>query len=288
MRKLILILCSALTVSCSTPARSTEETTEAPKERIVSLNGTLTEILCASGLESSIVGTDVTSAFPESIQKLPKLGHVKSLNAEGIIALSPTMVFGKKDEIKPELEKQLIEAGIKVLLFEQEYSVDGSKRLIKEVCATVNAEESGKKLITKIDEDLKGISSMTHVPRVLFIYARGAGTLMVAGDGTQMQKMISLSGADNAVNGFPDFKPLTPEALLEANPDVILMFESGVESLEGENGIWSIPGMADTKAGKTKQLVVMDGLYVSGFGPRLGQAVTELNKKLISVNQTSN
>ncbi len=103
-----------------------------------------------------------------------------------------------------------------------------------------------------------------------------------------MQKMISLSGADNAVNGFPDFKPLTPEALLEANPDVILMFESGVESLEGENGIWSIPGMADTKAGKTKQLVVMDGLYVSRFGPRLGQAVTELNKKLISVNQTSN
>ena len=32
---------------------------------------------------------------------------------------------------------------------------------------------------------------------------------------------------------FEDYKPLTPEALIKGNPDVILMFNSGIGSLGG-------------------------------------------------------
>lgn len=103
---------------------------------------------------------------------------------------------------------------------------------------------------------------------------------MVAGQKTPLDAVINLAGGVNAAQGFDDFKPLTPEALLEANPDVILMFDSGLQSIGGVEGILKIEGIAQTNAGKNKKVIAMDGQYLSGFSPRLGDAVLELNQKL--------
>jgi len=121
---------------------------------------------------------------------------------------------------------------------------------------------------------------LTKKPKVLFIYARGAGNLMVAGSGTPLHSMIELAGAENAASALTDFKPLTPEALLTTNPDVILMFDKGLQSLGGVDGLLKIEGIATTNAGKNKKVVTMDGQYLSGFGPRVGDAVVELHNKL--------
>ena len=94
-----------------------------------------------------------------------------------------------------------------------------------------------------------------------------------------------MAGGKNAVSGFDDFKPLTSEALVAANPDVILMFSSGMESLDGMEGTLSIPGMKEVNAGKNKQIITMDGQYLAGFGPRVGQAVKELNQRFIEISQ---
>ena len=252
--------------------------------KIVSLNGTITEILCAAGFEKNIVGTDVTSTYPEKINALPKVGHTQNLQAEGIISLNPAIVFAKKEEIKPELLKQLETAGIKVILSEQEYSVAGTKKLIRHLTDELGVKEIGDKLIEDLTVSIAQIKALKKHPKVLFIYARGVGTLMVAGENTQMESIIELAGAKNAVSGFEDFKPLTPEALVSANPDVILLFSSGLESLEGEKGLTNIPGLSETKAGKNKAFIAMDGQYLAGFGPRLGKATLELNSKIKALN----
>jgi iron complex transport system substrate-binding protein len=116
--------------------------------------------------------------------------------------------------------------------------------------------------------------------KVLFIYARGAGTMMVAGQETPLDKIITLAGAKNAANGFKDFKPLTTEALVAANPDVILLFDSGLESVGGVNGLLKVPGIPQTTAGKQQKIIAMDGQFLSGFGPRVLEAVKELSEKL--------
>src|SRR5690606_3623027 len=117
-------------------------------------------------------------------------------------------------------------------------------------------------------------------PSVLFIYARGTGTMMVAGEDSQVESVIKLAGGKNAVSGFKDFKPLTAESLVKANPDIILLFDSGYESLGGYSGLLNVPGIQETKAGANKNFVAMDGQFLTGFGPRLGQAVTELAVKI--------
>ena len=103
---------------------------------------------------------------------------------------------------------------------------------------------------------------------------------MVAGKETPLHSMIELAGAENAAAELTDFKPLTPEALLTTNPDVILMFDSGLQSLGGVDGLLKVEGIAATNAGKNKKVVSMDGQLLSGFGPRLGEAVVELHNKL--------
>lgn len=250
------------------------------KTKIVSLNGTLTEILCALGYEKNIVGVDVTSTFPASMHKLPKVGHNRNIQAEGVLALTPTLIVGKQGEVKPELEQQFKAANANLQLFPMKATPEGTKQLITQVAKQLNRQAQGKKLVEKITTDLNNLEKLSAQPKVLFIYARGLGTLMVAGEGTPIQKIIEMAGGQNAISGFENFKPLTSESLVKANPDVILLFDSGLKSLEGNEGLLKVPGVKETNAGRNKAFITMDGQLLTGFGPRLGQATQELNQKL--------
>lgn len=252
----------------------------APAPRIVSLSGTTSEIICALGKQAQLVGVDVTSTYPAALEKLPKVGHSRNISAEGVLALTPTLVIGTTESLKPEVAAQLKSAGVAVQLFKQDYSVAGTKQLVKDVAAAFGASAQVPAVLRKLDADLAQARKPAKAPKVLFIYARGAGTMMVAGTGTQAAKVIQLAGGQNAVTDFADFKPLTAEALVAANPDVLLLFDSGLASLGGKAGLEKIPGIAQTTAGKTGRVVEMDGQLLTGFGPRLGLAVTELGQKL--------
>lgn len=274
-----LVLGFALLASCSGNVEKKEEVKKEPM-KIASLSGTITETIYALGEGSQIVAVDITSTYPEAATKLTNLGHMSGISAEGILGSSPTHVIAFEDEVKPELLDQLKNANVELVLLKRDYSVKGAKQVISDIAAFLDKKEEGKKLTEQIDADVAGLTKLPAQPAVLFVYARGPGTLMVAGDNTQMQKMIELAGGKNAVSGFEDFKPLTPESVIAANPELLLMFESGTQSLNGEAGLLEIPGMKLTNAGKNKRFLSMDGLYLSGFGPRVGQALVELNKKL--------
>lgn len=251
------------------------------KPRIVSVNGTISEIICALGYESSLVGTDITSTYPATLAKLPKVGHNRNVSAEGVLALTPTLVLGNKGDMKPQVADQIKAAGAAITLFEQVYSIEGTKQLIKQVADVLGAPAAKVQALNQqIDADIASVKKSAKGSKVLFIYARGTGTMMVSGTGTPVEKMILLAGATNAVKGFEEYKPLTAESVVAANPDVILMFESGLESLGGKEGLMKIQGINQTKAGKNARVVEMDGQLLTGFGPRVGKAVKLLSEKL--------
>lgn len=248
--------------------------------RLVVVDGTVAEIVCLLGLEKSIVGVDVTSTFPESLEKLPKVGHNRNLSTEGILALKPTVVAGTTNSIKPELAEQLKAAGVTTHFFRQDFSVDGTKKLIQDVATAFGQTGKAAPIIAKLDADLKKVKKAATPKKVLFIYARGAGSMMVGGKNTSVAKVVELAGGRNAVQEFDEYKPLTPESLIAANPDVILLFTSGLESLGGMNGLLAVPGIAQTAAGRNRKVVEMDGHLLSGFSPRLGLAAQELAQKI--------
>jgi iron complex transport system substrate-binding protein len=287
MKKIgFLFACLALVItSCSSGEKSEEKTEESAKvvaKRIVSLNGSVTEIIYAVGSEKELIGVDVTSTFPVAAEKLTNLGHVRKLAIESLLALNPTHVAMLEDEVSGDLKSKLRQAKIELVTFKHPTSLDESKSLVKEVATWLGKSEEAAEIVSKMDADSKKTTKLAKTPKVLFVYARGAGTLMVAGENTPLEKMIVLAGGENAGKGFTDFKPLTSESVIAANPDVILMFTSGAESL-GPNGIFNVPGVSSTNAGKNKALIQMDGQLLSGFGPRVADAIVALNKELTKV-----
>jgi iron complex transport system substrate-binding protein len=278
------------TVSCKNDEKTaagtnaaTDTIAKTETHKIVSLNGAVTEIVAALGHENQIVGVDVTSTYPQGINtKAKDLGHVAhGVNIEAIMALQPTLIFGVEKDMTPDLLAKIKASGVTYHIFKQEYSVDGTKKLIGEVAGALGHKDYAA-VTSKIDDDLKAVKTIANAPKVLFIYARGANMLMVSGTGTAVDKIIPLAGGKNAITQFEDYKPLTPEAVITANPDVILMFDSGAQSVNGNAGVLKIPGVSKTNAGKNKKIITMDGGLLSGFGPRVGQAAAQLNSLLLA------
>lgn len=249
------------------------------QQRIVSLNGAISEILCALGATDQIVGVDITSNYPATLKSKAQVGHNRNISAEGVLALNPTLVLSFDNQINPQLLDQLKAAKVNVVILKQELSVQGTRQLIGEVATAIGQPAKATPIQQTFDKQMAAVKATALHKKVLFIYARGAGAMSVAGTNTSLDKMITLAGAENAVT-FNEFKPLSSEALVAANPDAILMFESGLSSIGGTEGLLKMPGVAQTNAGKNKKIVSMDGELLSGFSIRLPQALQELINKL--------
>ncbi len=265
---------------------STCDAEEIPDDtsRIVTLGGTVTEIIFALGAGERVVGMDASSSFPEAANQLPKVAYHRRLSAEGVLSLRPTLVIATTEAGPPEAIQQLKSAGVTVLVLPHEPTVEGAINTIERIAAALDVQARGAALIQTLKEDLHQVKS--SIPqtaakaKILFLYARGQGTLMVAGQDTGADTMIGLAGGANAIQGYSGYKPLTSEAAVAAAPDVILLMDSGLESIGGTQGLWQLPGLELTPAGQQGRVLSMDGLLLLGFGPRLGQAALALNRAL--------
>jgi iron complex transport system substrate-binding protein len=102
--------------------------------------------------------------------------------------------------------------------------------------------------------------------------------VFVAGEETFAESMGNMAGINYVGKGFKEFIPLTPEALVSMNPDFLLFFDSGIQSIGGIEAVKNIRGIENTTAFKQNQIISLDGQYLSGFGPRVGKAALELAK----------
>jgi iron complex transport system substrate-binding protein len=260
-------------------------TLSANGQRIVTAGSAITETVCALGDCSKIVASDRTSLYPTEIQKLPSIGYRTSISAEGIISLKPTLFIVEEDYVKAEVIEQIKSVGIKVVAIERTFSFEGTSNMIEKIATTLNRSEEGKKLIAKIENELseakKIVSQSGTTPRVLCVFNRDKSALNIAGTQT-FSEILKYAGAIPAVTGVAGYKPLSTETLITSKADFILMFENGVQALGGVEGVLAIPGVQQLPAGKKKQIIAMDGIKLSNFGPRLGEAVKELATQLHS------
>lgn len=247
--------------------------------RIVSIGGPVTEIVYALGAGAHVVGVDTSSTYPEAATQLPQVGYQRRLSAEGVLSLQPDVVLATSDA-GPPVALAHIEAVVEVVEIPAVYSVAGAEAKIRLIAQTLDREDEGQRLVDTLQHDVAAAEAAVRQtrsqPRVLFLYARGLGTLYVSGTGTAADAMIRLAGGVNAVTEYEDFKPFTPEAVVAAAPDVLLMLARGLDSLGGIDGLLKLPGIALTEAARQRRIVAMDDLYLSGFGPRLGAAVKDL------------
>ena len=252
--------------------------------RVITLGGPITEIVYALGAGSKVVAADTSSYYPTAADKLPKIGYQRTLTAEGIISLKPTLVIATTEAGPPTTLAQLRAAGVNVLILPVEYTPQGTKAKISAIARVFGREAKAAELNAGIDRDIAKAGLLAArfktQPRVMFIYARGAQSAQISGTGTAADAMIRLAGTVNPLGDVQGYKPLTAEAAVAAAPDVILMLSGGLESVGGKAGLLKLPGIGQTPAAKNGRIVALDDLYLLGFGPRLGRAVQDLALQL--------
>jgi iron complex transport system substrate-binding protein len=255
-------------------------------KRIIPLNGDIAEVVVALGLQKNIVGVDTSATYPAELKSLPSIGYQRTLAAEGIISLNPSVIIGNDQAGPPEVIEQIRGLGVPVLLIKDVTTIEGVQTKIKQIGAALGvpnrAGDLAKSTQKQIDDAMAKAAQAKDKTRVVFLYLRGTSTQLILGEGSRGDVMLKAAGAvDVGVEaGIKGTKPITPEALASARPDVILVLTAGLQSVGSVDGLLKIPGIAQTPAGQNKRVVDLDDQYLLGLGPRTGQAIMDLVKKL--------
>jgi iron complex transport system substrate-binding protein len=287
------LVVSALMLALSAAAHGQDRTTTDPSSppaaiadtsRIVSIGGSITEILYALGLQQKIVGVDTTSLYPPAaLKEKPNVGYMRQLSAEGVLALSPTLVLALQGSGPKETIDVLQQSKIPFVAVPDKFSGDGIVEKIRVVAQAAGAGARGECLARHVGDALMTLNEMRariHDPaRVAFVLSLSGNRPLIAGRATAADGIMTLAGAANAFTDFDGYKLVNDEAIIAAKPDVVLVMQRGEHSLSAET-VFAQPALAMTPAAERKALVSMDGLYLLGFGPRTAAAARDLAARL--------
>ena len=262
-----------------TDALGVEVTIDDPS-RIISLGGAVTEVIYDLGYGDQIIAVDESSIYPTEALELPQVGYLRFLSAEPILSLDPTLIIATEDAGPEEVVQQLRNAGVPFLIVPAQDTLDGAVDKIAAIAEALGEVERGAGLIAAMNADIEKaqdlLATIEVTPRVMFVYARGRAVLTVSGTGTGADEMIRLAGAQNAVPQVDGYIPMTAEAVVAAQPEIILAATLGAASVDDMGGLEDLPGVALTPAAENGRIYTMDDLYLLGFTPRLGDAILDL------------
>ncbi|AKJ27196.1 hemin ABC transporter substrate-binding protein [Caldimonas brevitalea] len=256
--------------------------TAAPGARVVSLGGGVTEIVHALGAGSLLVGTDRSSVYPESARQLPQVGYYRSFSVEGVASLRPDLVLASDQAGPRESLQQLQRLGMRVVVLPSAPTLDALAQRVMGVAVALQREAAGRALAEDLRQQVARLRA-TPPPRAalrVLLLSSHTGRLQAAGSGTAADAMLRLAGAENVFAAQHSYKPVAPEAVAALRPEAIVTTASSVAAAGGLEGFASQPGVALTPAARARRIVVMDELLLLGFGPRLPQALRQLQAGL--------
>ena len=99
------------------------------------------------------------------------------------------------------------------------------------------------------------------------------------GKNTAGDALLQLAAMENIFD-FEGWKPVSNEALIAVNPEFIVMTARTVVQAGGLEKVLAMQAVSMTSAGQKRQIIVMDGMYLLGFGPRTIQAAIDLATRI--------
>lgn len=263
------------------------EVTVTNASRIIAADryGTLAQTVWALGLGPKLVGRSTGGLFP-AIQQVPNVtGGSGSLNVESILALQPSVFLTDTVSAAPAVREQLRAAGVTVVYFDPQRTMDGVIPQIQGVAAALGVPDRGEQLAQRTRDQIAAATAA--VPKqnpplnMAFLYLRSTAITMIAGPGSGADALIeSIGGRDagTAAGVTEPFTAITSEAMISAAPDVLLVMTDGLSSVGGVAGLQKIPGIAQTPAGRAGRVVDMSDAVVLSFGPNTGRVISALSE----------
>ncbi len=229
-------------------------------ERLVTLGGDVTEIVYALHAEESLVARDSTSSWPPAAQKLPDVGYLRQLNAEGILALRPQLVLASA-QAQPSLVLHKVQAsGVKVVNVPGGESLSAIDNKVAVIAEALGKTAAGDALRQQLQQQIAAIPTQPVAKRVLFILSHGGMNTLVAGQHTAADGAIRAAGLQNAMQGFDHYRAMSQEGVAASQADLVVISADGLKGMGGEAGLWKLPGRRGQR-GRHKQLLTIDDAW---------------------------
>ncbi|MDM5099871.1 heme/hemin ABC transporter substrate-binding protein [Aeromonas salmonicida] len=250
---LTLLSCSALSLPASA------------QERIVSIGPATTELILALGGEQSLVATDISSVEPKN---LPRVGYHRALSAEGILSLEPTRLIGS-DEMGPvPALNQLRRAGVAVSVLETAPTLANLNQRIDTLAKLLNDPTAGAALKAEIQtqtDQLAAQAKQNKPLKVAFLLLHKGQPTSIAGGNTTASALLTLAGGINPVDQLSDYRPVSAEALIKLQPDLVLVSGRDWQQYQDPQTVLAqVPALAATPAGKNRAIHAIDGHALQG------------------------
>lgn len=255
----------------------TEMTIEQAPQKIVSIAPSQTEILFALGLGDRIVGVGDYDNYPEEALEKPRVGNLQG-NPEAILAVEPDIVFAGVS-LNGSVVQYLRDLGITVYATEP-VTIDEVIDSILKIGKITDAQAEAQVVAEKMRADKQYVlDRVSDIPedqkkKVYIEYA----PLWTAGKGSFMDELIVTSGGVNIASELDQWAQISPEAVIEANPDIIIYaditdYETGKPLVEL---IKTRPGWGSIEALKNDAIVGVNEDILSRPGPRITDALLEV------------
>lgn len=275
-------------------SESKEASATVLEQRIVSVGGAVTEIVYALDAGAAVVGVDQSSVFPLEARELPQVGYVRTISAEGVLALAPTQIIAGHEIGPKNAVEQIIASGLPVLIVSKIDNEEDLYTAINEVAQVVGKQDEAEALIAGIRENFAQVEAPAEAPKVVFMMKPpGSTRLSAAGKGTRAEDLIHLAGGKNVVTNFNGYKTLSQEALMTLQPDVIIVataetFESQGTAEEIVAELKAQPTWDELEAARNNRVYAVGLGQVLSFGPRMGEVVLNMNRIFREVAATGN
>ncbi len=241
--------------------------------RVAVAGGSVTEIVYLLGGEDRLVGVDLTSNYPEAATHLPSVGYVRNLSVEGLLSLNPTLILGEDDMGPPAVLNQLQNAGVDTVHIPERHDADGILAKIDCVARVLGIPGGERRPhLEKLQSLALKLETISHSSdakvSVALLLSLNTGAPVAAGDNTSGGGFLRMVGARNVFAAVDGWKPVSPEFMAAAEPEVILVPTRGAASAGGVAELADHPSIRATQASVNQRIVVVDGMAMLGFGPR--------------------
>ncbi len=238
---------------------------DAPPERIVAYDSAAVETLFAIGQGHRVVGTHSFVSYPPEVASIPKVGDAFNIDIEAVVALRPDLVYVFYDRFVPDLER----AGLKVLYLQ---TVSDDFRKVADHIRMWGRITGSPAQAEAVAADFE--ARVQRVEDVMAPYASGpsifqdVGGLWTPGPDTLVGQVFSLLKLQNIAHDVSGYAQLSPEVVVERNPQVIIASE--------RQAILDNPAFSNVLAVRNNAVYELPSNALDVAGPRFVDGIEEL------------
>jgi iron complex transport system substrate-binding protein len=248
-------------------------------ERIISLAPNVTEILFSLDLADKIVGVTTHCDYPEEARQLPKIGDFSHPNLERIVGLDPDLVILTALE-QEHLVKDLGTLGLIAFVMYPE-DITALLEDIRILGEILGKREKARALLSTMKRRLERVEgtyrAVPHAARPALFCEISANPLMTVSDNSFLGSVLKAAGGRNVMGTLPRrYCRISPESVIEKNPDYIVVAHEHITALELSERI----GWGQIDAVKKHNIIVdIDPDLLVRAGPRVIDGIEMLSRR---------